>query len=149
MRPLKVGLLTPCVEGMSEGGSASWRDMADLARAAEDTGFDSLWTGDHLLYRFPGVPEMGTWEAWSLITGLAAVTTRVELGTMVGVTPWRNPGLLAKIVTGAEEVSGGRVILGLGAGSHEPEFPAFGYDSWGDRIDRFEEELQIVATLLR
>src|SRR5205807_9747200 len=84
-----------------------------------------------------------------LLTALAAVTERVELGTMVTVTPWRNPGLFAKMVTAVEDVSGGRVILGLGAGSHEPEFPAFGFDGWGDRIDRFEEELQIIRTLLR
>ena len=148
-RPLKVGILLPCVEGMYRGGNASWPEMTDLARAAEDAGFDSLWTGDHFLYRFPGIPEMGTWEAWSLITGLAAVTERVELGTMVSVTPWRTPGLLAKIVTAAEEISVGRIILGLGAGSHESEFPAFGYDSWGDKIARFEEELPVVKTLLR
>jgi alkanesulfonate monooxygenase SsuD/methylene tetrahydromethanopterin reductase-like flavin-dependent oxidoreductase (luciferase family) len=68
---------------------------------------------------------------------------------MVTVTPWRPPGLLAKIVDAVEEISGGRVILGVGAGSHQAEFPAFGYDGWGDRISRFEEEIQILTTLLR
>jgi alkanesulfonate monooxygenase SsuD/methylene tetrahydromethanopterin reductase-like flavin-dependent oxidoreductase (luciferase family) len=68
---------------------------------------------------------------------------------MVSVTPWREPGLLAKIIDTAEEISGGRIIAGLGAGSHDAEFPAFGYDSWNHRVTRFEEEIGVLATLLR
>jgi alkanesulfonate monooxygenase SsuD/methylene tetrahydromethanopterin reductase-like flavin-dependent oxidoreductase (luciferase family) len=148
-RPLKVGLVMPDVEGMYDGRMVRWPDIAALARTAEDVGFDSLWLGDHFLYRFPGLGSWGVWESWSLMAALAASTERVELGTMVTVTPWRPPGLLAKIVDTVEEVSGGRVILGVGAGSHQAEFPAFGYDGWGDRISRFEEEIQILTTLLR
>lgn len=148
-RPLKVGALIPHLEGTYEGGTASWSDMRDIAQTAEDVGFDSIWVADHLLYRIPGIEPFGTWECWTLVSALAAVTTRVEIGTIVSVTPWRNPGLFAKIVDTAEEVSGGRIILGLGAGSHDAEFPAFGFDSWGHRVTRFEEELGILKTLLR
>ncbi|MEX1158860.1 MAG: LLM class flavin-dependent oxidoreductase [Thermomicrobiales bacterium] len=148
-RPLKVGLLLPHLEGWYEGGTARWVDLAAMARTAEDVGFDSLWVADHLLYRFPEMPAFGIWECWSLMAGLAATTSRVELGTIVSVTPWRNPALFAKMVDTVEEISGGRVILGLGAGSHQPEFPAFGYDSWEHRVSRFEEEIGIIHTLLR
>ncbi|HEX5164939.1 MAG TPA: LLM class flavin-dependent oxidoreductase, partial [Thermomicrobiales bacterium] len=148
-RPAKIGMLLPHLEGSYLGGTARWADLAAMAKTAEDVGFDSLWVADHLLYRFPDVPEFGVWECWSLMAGLAAVTNRVELGTIVSVTPWRNPALFAKMVDTVEEISGGRVILGLGAGSHQPEFPAFGYDSWDHKVSRFEEEIGIIHTLLR
>jgi alkanesulfonate monooxygenase SsuD/methylene tetrahydromethanopterin reductase-like flavin-dependent oxidoreductase (luciferase family) len=146
---MKVGALLPHLEGTYEGGTAGWNEIKDVARAAEDTGFDSLWVADHLLYRIPGIETFGTWECWSLVTAVAAITSKVEIGTMVSVTPWRNPGLFAKIIDTAEEISGGRIIAGLGAGSHDTEFPAFGFDSWDHRITRFEEELAVLATLLR
>jgi alkanesulfonate monooxygenase SsuD/methylene tetrahydromethanopterin reductase-like flavin-dependent oxidoreductase (luciferase family) len=146
---VKVGLLVPHLEGSYLGGTARWADLATVATAAEDAGFDSLWVADHLLYRFPDTPELGVTECWSLMAALAAVTRRVELGTLVTVTPWRNPAMFAKAVDAVEEISGGRVILGLGAGSHEPEFPAFGYDSWDHKVSRFEEEIGIIHTLLR
>ena len=146
---MKVGVLLPHLEGTYENGTAGWNDLRDIARTAEDVGFDSVWIADHLLYRIPGIDPFGTWECWSLVCAVAAVTERVEIGTIVSVTPWRNPGLLAKIVDTAEEVSGGRIILGLGAGSHDAEFPAFGFDSWGHRVTRFTEELAILTTLLR
>lgn len=120
-----------------------------MARVAEDVGFDSVWVPDHLLYRFPGVTTFGVWECWSLVSALAAVTDRVEIGTLVSVTLWRSPGLLAKILETVDEISGGRIIAGLGAGSHEAEFPAFGFDDWGCRVTRFEEEISILRTLLR
>jgi alkanesulfonate monooxygenase SsuD/methylene tetrahydromethanopterin reductase-like flavin-dependent oxidoreductase (luciferase family) len=148
-RPLKVGLILPHLEGWYQGDTARWADLAAMARTAEDVGFDSLWVADHLLYRFPQIPTFGIWECWSLMAGLAAATRRVELGTIVTVTGWRNPGLFAKMVDTVDEISGGRVILGLGAGSHEPEFPAFGYDHWSHRVSRFAEEIQIIHTLLR
>jgi alkanesulfonate monooxygenase SsuD/methylene tetrahydromethanopterin reductase-like flavin-dependent oxidoreductase (luciferase family) len=148
-RPLKVGVLIPHLESMYEDGTAGWTDLEAIARTAEDVGFDSVWVADHLLYRFPDIATFGTWECWTLVSAIAAVTERVEIGTMVSVTPWRNPALFAKIIDTAEEISGGRIIVGLGAGSHEAEFPAFGFDSWEHRITRFEEELGILKTLLR
>ena len=146
---LKAGVFLPHLERSYLGGTAHWKDLADMARAAEDVGFDSVWVSDHFLYRFPEVETFGAWECWSLVTALAAVTERVEIGTLVSVTPWRPPGLLAKIIDAAEEISGGRIIAGLGAGSHDAEFPAFGYDSWDHRIARFEEEIGVLHSLLR
>ena len=148
-RPLKIGFFLPHLEGTYLGGTARWSDLEAMARSAEVVGFDSLWVSDHFLYRFPNVATFGVWECWSLMAALAAVTERVELGTMVSVTPWRAPGLFAKILDTIEEISNGRVIAGLGAGSHEAEFPAFGFDSWDHRISRFEEEIGVLHTLLR
>src|SRR5438309_5106491 len=119
------------------GGTPRWADMKSIAQTAEDVGFDSLWVADHLLYRIPTIDTFGTWECWTMVSALAAVTERVEIGTLVSVTLWRNRGLFAKIIDTAEEVSGGRIIAGLGAGSHDAQYPAFGFDGWENRISRF------------
>ncbi len=142
-RPLKVGLQLPEVERV-----APWRDLANMARAAEAVGFDSLWVGDHLLYRNPDEEPKGPWEAWSLLAGLAAITERVEIGPLVACTAFHNPAMLAKKADTIEEMSGGRLILGLGAGWNEPEFRAFGYP-FDHRIARFAEALTIIRGLLR
>jgi probable F420-dependent oxidoreductase len=118
-----------------------------MAEASEALGFDSLWLQDHLIFRRPG-GTAGAWECWSLLSALAAVTRRVELGTLVVCLPFRNPALLAKMADALDEVSGGRLILGLGAGWHEPEFTAFGYP-FDHRVSRFEEGLTILTSLLR
>jgi alkanesulfonate monooxygenase SsuD/methylene tetrahydromethanopterin reductase-like flavin-dependent oxidoreductase (luciferase family) len=122
--------------------------MAAMARLAEEAGFDSVWVPDHLLYRFPGPATHGAWEGWSLLAALAAVTTRVALGTVVMCAGWRNPALLAKMADSVDEISGGRLILRVGAGWHEPEFRAFGFP-YDYRASRFEEALTIIAGLLR
>ena len=142
-RPLKVGLQLPEVERV-----APWRDLANMARAAEAVGFDSLWVGDHLLYRNRDEEPKGPWEAWSLLAGLAAITERVEIGPLVACTAFHNPAMLAKKADTIEEMSGGRLILGLGAGWNEPEFRAFGYP-FDHRIARFAEALTIIRGLLR
>jgi alkanesulfonate monooxygenase SsuD/methylene tetrahydromethanopterin reductase-like flavin-dependent oxidoreductase (luciferase family) len=90
----------------------------------------------------------GQWECWSVLTALAAVTRRVELGTLVLCTGFRNPALLAKTADTVEEISGGRLILGLGAGWNEREHAAFGYP-FDHRASRFEEALTIIHGLLR
>jgi alkanesulfonate monooxygenase SsuD/methylene tetrahydromethanopterin reductase-like flavin-dependent oxidoreductase (luciferase family) len=151
---MKVGVYLPVREGMGSGHHAdrtrSWRDLLAMARQVEDAGFDSLWIPDHLLFRWPGVPPttQGTWEAWSLVAALAATTSRVEIGTMVLCTAFRSPALLAKMADTVDEISGGRLILGLGAGYHEPEFRAFGLH-YADRASRFEEAVTIIGRLLR
>ncbi|MER3438511.1 MAG: hypothetical protein C4346_13515, partial [Chloroflexota bacterium] len=142
-RPLKVGLQLPEAERV-----VPWQEMAAMARLAEDAGFDSLWIGDHLLYRGPGEEPRGPWEAWSLLAALATVTTRVELGPFVACALFHNPAILAKKAATIDEISGGRLILGLGAGWHEPEFAAYGL-AFDHRVSRFEEAFTIIRTLLR
>ena len=147
-RPLKVGLALPDSEGYFDGGTARWSDLAAIARRAEEVGFDSLWVQDHLLFRYPDQEPEGPWESFSLLAALAAITSRVELGTLVTCVSYRNPALTAKIADTIDEISGGRLILGLGAGWHEPEYRAFGYP-FDHRYSRFEEALTIIHGLLR
>jgi probable F420-dependent oxidoreductase len=147
-RPLKVGIMLPDTEREMGGRSARWADLLAMARTAEEAGFDSLWVADHLIFRFENEEPRGPWECWSLLSALAAVTSRVEIGPMVSCTAFRNPALLAKIADTVDEISGGRLILGLGAGWHEPEYRAFGYP-FDHRVGRFEEALTIVHGLLR
>jgi alkanesulfonate monooxygenase SsuD/methylene tetrahydromethanopterin reductase-like flavin-dependent oxidoreductase (luciferase family) len=118
-----------------------------MARAAEEVGFDSIWLGDHLLYRDKGEPERGPWEAWTMMGALAAATERVELGPLVACTAFHPPGLIAKMAATLAEVSGGRFVLGLGAGWNEPEFRAFGLP-YDHRVSRFEEAFTIIRGLL-
>jgi probable F420-dependent oxidoreductase len=118
------------------------------AQQAETDGFDSIWLADHLLYRKPGEPTRGIWECWTMLAALAEATERVEIGTLVLCNSFRNPAILAKMATTADEVSGGRLILGVGAGWNEPEYEALGLP-FDHRVDRFEEALQILKPLLR
>ena len=124
--------------------------MLALVRRAEALGFDSVWIPDHLIIDIPrpGSRPEGAWEGWSLVAALAAATERIEIGLLVSCTAFRNPALLAKMADTVDEISGGRLILGLGAGWCEPEFRAFGYP-FDHRGGRFEEALTITAGLLR
>jgi alkanesulfonate monooxygenase SsuD/methylene tetrahydromethanopterin reductase-like flavin-dependent oxidoreductase (luciferase family) len=146
--PLKVGLILPETERQMNGGTANWRDLAEIARLGEEIGVDSLWFTDHLIHRDPGEEPRGMWECWSLISALAAVTERAEIGTLVLCNSFRNPALLAKMADTVEEISGGRLILGIGAGWNKPEYDAFGYP-FDHRTDRFAEALIILTSLLR
>jgi alkanesulfonate monooxygenase SsuD/methylene tetrahydromethanopterin reductase-like flavin-dependent oxidoreductase (luciferase family) len=139
---IRVGVQLPEVEYV-----ARWPEYAAMARAAEECGFASIWLGDHLLYRDDGRPERGPWDVWTLLAALAAVTERVELGPLVACASFHAPGLLARMATAIAEVSGGRLVLGLGAGWNETEYRAFGlpYDR---RVSRFEESFEIVRRLL-
>ncbi len=142
-RPLKVGVQLPEVER-----EVRWSEILDMTRAIEDLGYDSVWLGEHLLYRWPDLEPRGPWEAWSLLAALAAVTKRIELGPLVACTNFHNPAILAKRSATIDEISGGRFVLGLGAGWNETEFRAFGIP-FDHRIDRFEEAFTIIRTLLR
>lgn len=144
---MKIGMILPLAEDES-GSAPSWERLKAAARQSEEAGFDSVWVYDHLLHRFEGHPTVGFWEAWTMLTALAAVTERVELGTTVLAAGFRNPALLAKMADTLDEVSGGRLILGLGAGWHEPEYDAFGFP-FDHRVSRLEEALQIIRPLLR
>lgn len=144
---MKIGMILPLAEDES-GSAPSWDELKAAARQSEEAGFDSVWVYDHLLHRFEGHPTVGFWEAWTMLTALAAVTERVELGTTVLAAGFRNPALLAKMADTLDEVSGGRLILGLCAWWHEPEFDAFGFP-FDHRVSRLEEALQIIRPLLR
>ncbi len=146
---MKVGFVLPISESDATHQTPRYAEIRDLALGAEEAGFDSLWLYDHLLYRFGDPPTTrGVWEIWTLLSALAEATQRVELGALVMCVPFRNPALLAKMADTLEEVSGGRFILGLGAGWHKPEFDAFGFP-FDRKVDRFEEALQIILPLVR
>lgn len=125
---------------------ASWPELRDMARVAEESGIDSLWVGDHLLYEENGV-RTGPWEAWALLSGLAAVTSRIALGPLVAALPFHNPAVLAKSASTVDEISGGRLTFGVGAGWNEVEFSAFGLP-YQRRVARFAEAFGIIRRLL-
>jgi alkanesulfonate monooxygenase SsuD/methylene tetrahydromethanopterin reductase-like flavin-dependent oxidoreductase (luciferase family) len=173
-RPLRVGLFLPSWTALPRGVPhrwatelpaelPRWTDLLSLARQAEAAGLDALWLPDHLLIRWAAIEAqygdpvppalaaaapVGVWECWSLLAALAAATARIALGPFVSCTNFRNPALLAKIATTVDEIAGGRLILGLGAGDFEDEHDAFGL-RWDRRVSRFAEALQIVHPLLR
>jgi alkanesulfonate monooxygenase SsuD/methylene tetrahydromethanopterin reductase-like flavin-dependent oxidoreductase (luciferase family) len=138
----RIGVQLPEVERL-----VAWTEYAAMARAAEDVGFDSLWVGDHLLYRDDGREERGPWDAWTLLAALAVVTDHVRLGPLVACTAFSTPGLLARKAAAVQEVSAGRLVLGLGAGWNETEFRAFGRP-FDNRAARFAESVEIVRRLL-
>src|SRR2546425_12968666 len=119
-----------------------------VALQAEKDGFDSIWLPDHLLDLNPGEPTRGVWECWTMLAALAEATHRVEIGTLVTCNSFRNPAILAKMATAVDEVSHGRLILGIGAGWNEPEYQAFGLP-FDHRVDCFEEDLSILNPLRR
>jgi alkanesulfonate monooxygenase SsuD/methylene tetrahydromethanopterin reductase-like flavin-dependent oxidoreductase (luciferase family) len=139
---ISVGVQLPEVER-----EVRWPEYAAMARTAERCGLDSIWLGDHLLYRDDGRPERGPWEAWTLLAALAAVTERVRLGPLVACASFHPPGVLAKMAAAVAEVSGGRFVLGLGAGWNETEYRAFGLP-YDNRVSRFEESFEIVRRML-
>jgi alkanesulfonate monooxygenase SsuD/methylene tetrahydromethanopterin reductase-like flavin-dependent oxidoreductase (luciferase family) len=141
-RPLKVGVQLPEVEY-----EARWTELVEMARLAEDIGLDSVWVGDHYLYRSEG-RSRGPWEAWTQLAAIAAITSRVEIGPLVASTSFHQPAVLAKFAATVDEISGGRLILGLGAGWNATEYEAFGF-AFDHRVSRFEEAFTIIRTLLR
>jgi probable F420-dependent oxidoreductase len=134
--------------GPGASGTVIWSETLAFARHAEEIGLDSVWPSDHFLSEAPGGPVEGTLEGWTVLAALAAVTQRVELGQMVMCVSYRDPGLLAKMASTAQAVSGGRVTLGVGAGWYDREYKAFGYPI-DHRVDRFEEALHIIVPLIR
>ena len=141
-RSLKVGVQLPEVERL-----VRWPELRDMAQTAEGVGFDSIWLGDHLLYRRE-TGNVGPWEVWTSLAGLAEATKKVELGPLVAATSFHSPPMLAKMAATVDEISNGRLILGLGAGWNEPDYTAFGFP-YDHRVSRFEEAFTIIRTLLR
>ena len=145
---MKVGVVIPSGPDAPGASVYGWSHLRAFAREAEAGGLDSAWVYDHLLFRFPGREAQGIHEAWTVLAALAAVTERMQLGTIVLAMPFRNPALLAKMAITLDEVCGGRLVLGVGAGWHEPEFDAFDYP-FDHRVGRFEEALRILVSLIR
>jgi alkanesulfonate monooxygenase SsuD/methylene tetrahydromethanopterin reductase-like flavin-dependent oxidoreductase (luciferase family) len=141
-RALKVGVQLPEVERVVRRD-----ELRAMARAAEAVGFDSIWVGDHLLYRGDDRRERGPWDCWATLAWLAGVTERVELGPLVACTAFHPPGILARQAAAVDELSGGRLVLGLGAGWNVEEFRAFGIP-FEQHVSRFEEAFEIVRRLL-
>jgi alkanesulfonate monooxygenase SsuD/methylene tetrahydromethanopterin reductase-like flavin-dependent oxidoreductase (luciferase family) len=138
----RVGVQLPEVERY-----VPWPEMVAMARAAEAAGLDSIWLGDHLLYDLPDGPR-GPWEVWTALAGLASVTERVELGPFVASTSFHAPAMLAKLAATVDAISGGRLVLGLGAGWNEREYAAYGFP-FDHRVSRFAEAFTIVRELVR
>ena len=159
-RRMKLGMSLPIgVGALGDGRPVPWTAVREIAKNAEEAGFDSLMAPDHLIFRrspagnvpaidMPEGKSRGIWEVWSVLSAVAEATRRVDLGTLVACTGFRNPALLAKMAETLDEISGGRLMLGLGAGWHQPEYEAFGYP-FDHRVSRFEEALQIIVPLLR
>ncbi len=150
-RRMRIGVISDLGDDAIDGRAARWDEIREQARAAEEIGLDSFWVPDHLLFRRTeqvDVDEGGAWEAFTFLGALAASTSRIALGPLVAATSFRNPALLAKMADALDEISGGRFILGLGAGWHKPEYDAFGFP-FDHRASRFEEALKIIVPLLR
>ena len=142
-RPIGVGVQLPEVER-----EVRWPELRSIARTAEQAGFDSIWVGDHLLYRYASGEARGPWEAWTTLAGLAEATERVAIGPLVAAAGFHAPFMLAKQAATVDEISGGRLVLGIGAGWNPVEFDALGAP-FDHRVSRFEEAFTIVRTLLR
>jgi alkanesulfonate monooxygenase SsuD/methylene tetrahydromethanopterin reductase-like flavin-dependent oxidoreductase (luciferase family) len=127
-----------------------WPSARSAAETIESLGFDHLWTMEHLL-AVMGEPDQDTFDAYTLLTAWSQVTERVQLGVLTGANTFRNPGLLAKMVTTLDHVSGGRAILGLGGGWHELEHKTFGLEfgrGFGDRLSWLDESAAALRGLL-
>jgi alkanesulfonate monooxygenase SsuD/methylene tetrahydromethanopterin reductase-like flavin-dependent oxidoreductase (luciferase family) len=159
---LKIGIFLPNWTAALDGETPSAAEIVQFAQYCEQTGFDTVWLADHFYfepyddYRVIGVQfpdelagvKFGSWECWSLMSAIAVATSSVGIGTLVSNTGFRNPALFARVVATVDDLSEGRVILGLGAGDFATEHRAFGFP-FERRVSRFEEALAIIKPLLR
>ena len=149
MRPLELGLVLPLLEDPVSGDPYAWEGLKGMAKYAEQVGFDTVWVADELLWKIPSWPgPRGSWECVAVAGAVAATTSKIKVGTWVLSALHRNPGLTAKVAETVDEISGGRFILGFGAGHAGTQGEAFGYPL--DRtVGRYEEALKIVVSLLK
>jgi F420-dependent oxidoreductase-like protein len=131
-----------------EGAEAKWAKAVEVAELAEALGYDSIWVYDHF-HNVPVPANEAVFECWTTLAALSQRTSRVRLGQMVGCAAYRNPGLLAKITSNIDVISGGRLDWGIGAGWYEHEFRAYGYDfpPAADRIRMLRETVEIVRSM--
>jgi alkanesulfonate monooxygenase SsuD/methylene tetrahydromethanopterin reductase-like flavin-dependent oxidoreductase (luciferase family) len=147
-RPMGIGLMVPISEGAAFGGTPHFTDIAEMAEVARQVGFDALWFADHFPFGTPAEGQRGMWEAFTMMAGVAARVPDITIGSLVACTGFRNPGVIAKMTESIDDISGGRFILGLGAGWHQPEFDQFGLP-FDYRVSRFEDAIRIIHPLLR
>lgn len=149
-RSMGIGFMLPVSDRSSFGGTPRFSDMLEMTQKAEELGYDAVWVADHFIMRLEseGNVTRGVWEGWTTLAALAACTKRIALGVFVTATSFRHPGLIAKMAENLDEISGGRFVLGIGAGWHEPEYEMlqlpFDY-----RVSRFEDSIKIVSDMLR
>lgn len=141
-RPCQIGVQLPEVERL-----VPWPELIAMARAAEAVGFDSIWLGDHLLYDLPDGTARGPWEVFTSMAALAVATDRVLIGSLVASLGFHEPAMLAKMAATVDAVSGGRLVLGVGAGWNRREYDAYGIP-YDHRVDRFQESFGLVRRLL-
>lgn len=146
-RPMSLGLMIPIRERSMGGKTPRFEDMVSMATTARDVGFEAIWFGDHFTMG-DGDEMSGAWEAWMMMVGVAARVPGVQIGPLVSCTGFRNPGVVAKMTEAMDEISGGRFILGLGAGWNTSEYRQFGFP-FNHRASRFEEAIRIIHPLLR
>jgi alkanesulfonate monooxygenase SsuD/methylene tetrahydromethanopterin reductase-like flavin-dependent oxidoreductase (luciferase family) len=139
---VRIGIQLPEVER-----EVRWPEIVAIARAAEESGFESIWVGDHMLYRGGGRAERGPWDAWTQLAAIAAATSRITIGPLVAATAFHSPGVIARMAASIAEISDGRFVLGLGAGWNETEFRAFNFP-FDRTVSRFEESFEIIRRLL-
>lgn len=143
---MRIGVEVPMTAGDAPA-MPTWQGVREFAQRAEQLGFDSLWVCDHLLSDPGNRPVEGIHEGWTILSALAAATASADLGQLVMCTAFRNPGLLAKMAVTADTISGGRILLGVGAGWYDAEHEAFGFAT-DHRVSRFEEAVRILDGLL-
>lgn len=145
---MRIGMCLPIGERGDPPRAVRYEQIRELALLAESGGLDAIWVADHLLHEPPNGPRRGVWESWTVLSALAEATKRVDLGPLVLCTPFRNPGMIAWQANALDEVSGGRLVLGLGCGWHQPEFDAFGFE-FERRVSVFADSLAVLVPLLR
>ncbi|MBI3745905.1 MAG: LLM class flavin-dependent oxidoreductase [Chloroflexi bacterium] len=146
---MRIGVTLPLSDGDTpDGHVTTFAETAAFARLAEAAGLDSIWIFDHVLFRSTDEPDSGIREGWTTFSALAPLVPRVELGSLVMCSSFRNPALMAKMAATLDDLADGRLTLGLGSGWHDPEYEAFGWPA-DHKVGRFAEDLEITARLLR
>jgi alkanesulfonate monooxygenase SsuD/methylene tetrahydromethanopterin reductase-like flavin-dependent oxidoreductase (luciferase family) len=149
MASLEIGVALNSFRSTDDPRTLGWTELRDLAVQSEALGFDTVWTPDTLIGRIePGGAIHGWWDAIALLAAIAASTSRIKVGSWVLASLYRDPGITAKQAATIDEISGGRFVLGIGAGSAGTASRAFGFED--DHVyERFEEALEILVPLLR
>jgi len=131
-----------------DGAESKWQKAVEIAKLAEELGYDSLWVYDHV-HNVPRPANEAVFECWTTIAAISQLTSRIKLGQMVGCCSYRNPALLAKITSTVDVVSGGRLNWGIGAGWYENEYRSYGYEfpKPAQRIRMLEETVEIVKRM--